>query len=923
MIDSESGSRRSNALRVSVCVLVFIAIIAAFGPASPAADATSAAPAPGSLPWSPPSPAFRIHVESDAVYRLDYAYLSAAGLPVDTIDPASFRLLYMGDEVPLRVEDGGDGRFDAGDAVFFGGRGVDSLFFDGLTSTRVYSAASVFWLTYGGQSGLRMAERVSLPDGAAVETYRRTQRNERQFLYRSSRPMLPNADHWFADSLSSGTNPGERNYTITDATLPAGSFTARVKVSVQGNRDGGHRLRVFVNGTQVLDDSTSWSAFGLFQPEVDFPQSLLQPGDNVIKVQLVSGVGGKTSDSALTDWVELTYSDAYLALGDQLGFTHGSADDCGGETICDYTVPGFSAPEIDVYDVTTLTGTARVTGVEVTGDAPPYSASFGDAAGSARRYVTVAPGGYKVPEKIEPVQPLQSSYTPTDLLNPAGHADYIIVSHPDFWAEALTLAKHRSRRYQVAVVDVQQIYDRFNGGHMSAEAIRDFLAHAYISWPKPAPAFALLLGDGTYDMRNYRGTSAPTYIPPYLEHVDPDLGETATDNRFVAFSGDDTLPAMAIGRLVANSPAEAGAMVKKIVDYEVGCQCGAWNYNTLFLADDLEGGGGNFYAYSDEIADGYADPANTVPLIPPTFNIQKAYLGQTCDVLNNPAVASECRQQTTTTLNGLGALFVSYVGHSTKTEWATEKMMDPSLIASLTNGPCLPINLAMTCLEGFFHEAAIGTASLAEIAVRTPVHGAVASWSPTGLGLVTGHDYLERGLMLALFHQGIAELGPATNYAKKYLWDNAGGQHRDLIDTFVLLGDPALEVKTEAVCLGPTSVTLAGFDATAQRKGIRLEWQTEDERGILAFNLLRRSTTSAAGASETAYRTLNRSPILARKAGLGEGARYVFGDATVRRGMIYEYALEVLSVDGGSQQFGPLQATASYLPFATPPGMEK
>ena len=66
---------------------------------------------------------------------------------------------------------------------------------------------------------------------------------------------------------------------------------------------------------------------------------------------------------------------------------------------------------------------------------------------------------------------------------------------------------------------------------------------------------------------------------------------------------------------------------------------------------------------------------------------------------------------------------------------------------------------------------------------------------------MTGHDVLETGLFIALFHKGIYRLGEATTWAKQYLWDSAeGGQHRDLIDTFVLLGDPALEVKTEAVC---------------------------------------------------------------------------------------------------------------------------
>ncbi len=904
--------------RLSVSLIVWIcALVATVSPLGLMPRPVSAAPT-ANMPWTPPSPAFRIYVEADGLYRLDYAYLAAAGLPVDAIDPTTFRMFYMGEEIPLRVVDGGDAHFDPGDAVFFYGRGVDSLFFAGLTPTRIYAGASIFWLTYGGPAGLRMAERASLPGGVPVDAHRRSQRNERQFLYRSSLPMQPQADHWFADTLASGVNPGQRSYTINDATLPAGSFTARVQVSAQGNRSGPHRLRVLVNGTQVLDDSTSWSGEELFQPEVDFDQALLKPGDNTITVQLVSGVGGKTSDSALTDFVKLTYSDTFDAAGDALPFEHGAAGDCGGDSVCAYTASGFSSPNTEVYDVTSLTGVTRITDGVVDGATAPYSMSFGDASGALRRYLVVAPAGFKTPQKIEPVQYAASTYAPADLLDSSIGADYIIITHPDFWAQALTLARHRTRLYRVAVIDVQQIYDRFNGGQMSAESIRDFLAYAYANWQPPAPRFVVLFGDGTYDMRNYRGASWPTYIPPYLELVDPDMGETAADNRFVTLTGADTLPDMAIGRLVANTPADASALVQKILDYELACQCGAWNYNTLFLADDLEGGGGNFYAYSDEIANGFVDPANTVPLIPPAYSVQKQYLGQTCDVVGNPSVANECRQQTADALNGPGTLFLSYVGHSTKTEWATERMMDASLIAGLTNGPCLPINLAMTCLEGYFHEAAQGSASLAEVAVRTPLHGAVASWSPTGLGLVTGHDYLERGLMLALFHNGISELGPAMNYAKKFLWDNSGGQHHDLLDTFVLLGDPALQVKTEAVCLTPTAVTLTGFTAKASLRGVRVAWTTEDEREILGFNVLRRDAGSA-----MAFTALNGAPILARNAGLGNGTGYAFGDATARRGATYEYMLEVLQVDGGSQQFGPLTATMGRAPVVLPPVLDK
>jgi len=36
----------------------------------------------GATPWSPPSPAWRVYLKDDGLYKLDYDYLATAGLPV-------------------------------------------------------------------------------------------------------------------------------------------------------------------------------------------------------------------------------------------------------------------------------------------------------------------------------------------------------------------------------------------------------------------------------------------------------------------------------------------------------------------------------------------------------------------------------------------------------------------------------------------------------------------------------------------------------------------------------------------------------------------------------------------------------------------------------------------------------------------------
>jgi uncharacterized repeat protein (TIGR01451 family) len=103
--------------------------------------------------------------------------------------------------------------------------------------------------------------------------------------------------------------------------------------------------------------------------------------------------------------------------------------------------------------------------------------------------------------------------------------------------------------------------------------------------------------------------------------------------------------------------------------------------------------------------------------------------------------------------------------------------------------------LPMTCNEGYFHDAAAGSESLSEAGVRRAQNGVIASWAPTGFGLSTGHDLLERGLFLAMFYDRTKELGAAATAGKLYLIAyGSPGAYLDLIDTFLLLGDPALRV---------------------------------------------------------------------------------------------------------------------------------
>ena len=546
--------------------------------------------------WTPPDPAYKIAVEAEGLYALSYTALSEAGLPVNDIDPQSFQLFHNGQEVAIQVSGEEDGDFGINDQILFYGTGVDEQ----------YTKTNAYWLTYGNETGQRMASRFGVVNPAVsdVASYVAIAHHEENGNYLSSLPMLPDYDHWYGErvTVAGAGNSAHKEITIqanrlslqtssskigdwqgVPRLLIADSQTAHsingraeqmamLEVALAGNVTATHHLRLYINDNEIYDGSWYGRTYTTIQTE--FPQSYLNEGDNTVRLELINDTPNQALDMIYVDWVKLHYHQQLAAQADQLLFTSPESG------AWNYTVTGFSTNQITLYDVI---DPAQVSLIK--GTVSENTLTFGDNQTTPHRYLALAGTERLIPVSITRV-------TSTDVVNSADGADYIIISHSDFLDAIQPLADHRTAEgYRVRVVDVQDIYDQFNYGRLSAEAIRNFLSHTYHNWPAPAPSFVLLVGDGNYDPIGYLPTSGPNFIPPYLEVVDPDLGETATDNRYATIVGNDILADMHIGRFPAATAADVTAMVEKTLAYERYPATNTWNQNVLFIADDLQGGG--------------------------------------------------------------------------------------------------------------------------------------------------------------------------------------------------------------------------------------------------------------------------------------------------------------------------------------------
>jgi hypothetical protein len=390
---------------------------------------------------------------------------------------------------------------------------------------------------------------------------------------------------------------------------------------------------------------------------------------------------------------------------------------------------------------------------------------------------------------------------------PAG-TEYLIIAHSDFLGAVAPLAAHRANHngLQVFSTTAGAIYSAYGDGSVNPDAIKQYIAQAYYQDEPPELKYVLLVGDGVSETQvQAQGiSSSQNFIPPYLVTMSPVWciqpfcmpWEAPSDHEYVAGldSDGDQIADVAIGRLPVNSVAEATTVVEKIVAYEQNPPGWPWNERVLFFAGNESGGADEqYHDFSDEI---YRDH------LPDNWTGQRVYFCTSdCDQPHQYEDMQDAHDRTVQALNG-GGLLASYVGHSSWQQWAVDpKTFAPMFhveddVPGLHNGGALPVVLEMTCYTSdFSHPTDV---SLDESLVRKAGGGAVATWGGTTVGLSLGHTILHEGFFDAVFQGGITELGPATQAAQLHLLSE-NPYYVDLVDTFVLLGDPAMELNMTIV----------------------------------------------------------------------------------------------------------------------------
>jgi len=469
---------------------------------------------------------------------------------------------------------------------------------------------------------------------------------------------------------------------------------------------------------------------------------MLEEGENLVSLVAM----GDDMDATLLDTVRLTYWHTYTADDNGLKLTAQ-----GGEQL---SIGGFGSSGIRVFDITEPTEVVEVSG-RVQFREGSYAVSFRVPGAGERTLLALTDEKAKNPIEVVPNHP--SSWH-----QERGGYDLVIISHRDFTNHLQPLKKLReSQGLKVALTDIEDVYDELSFGNKSPKALKDFLSLAKKKWHKP-PRFVLLVGDASFDPRNYLGLGEMDYVPTKL--IDTVYMETASDDWFVDFNSDG-LPEMAIGRLPVQTKEEAAIVVSKIVGYEKASK----KNEALLVADKNDQQDDfNFEGASEEVR----------ALLPGYLTIRKIFRGQfSSDVQAKGELLSGINQ---------GVLLVNFIGHGSVESWRGS-LMTLEDADNLTNGIRLPFFVNMTCLNGYFQYPYSET--LAEALMKASGGGAIAIWTSSGLTEPDKQAVMNKELIKLLFGKEPMTLGEATARAKSSVSD------QDIRKTWILFGDPTTRLK--------------------------------------------------------------------------------------------------------------------------------
>ncbi|MEO5594512.1 MAG: type IX secretion system sortase PorU [Chitinophagaceae bacterium] len=739
---------------------------------------------------------YKIAVSEPGVYKINIPLLNKLGINTSNLSSAAIRLFGNGGamlpeacngfknddlvENAIQVIDGGDGLFNGNDYFLFFTTGPDTWIKDSVNQRfkhqkHLYSNQSYYFITIGGTGKRVPAQNSSLLPNTTVTSF-----SERWFHELDTVNLLNSGKDWYGEELSaSDGHTTSQAFSVPLQGINTAQPATIVSACVARSVNGSSLFTTNINGQPVLQHDIAAvgnTNLDLFAKSSQSAASFT-PGANLF-VSYNFTPGGANARGWI-DWFEIfCRRNLSLTKNEQLLFRDWNS--VAPAAISRFIIQNAAAAQ--VWDVTNATDPLNMTSTANGSDL-----SFINNTSSLREYIAFSTD-FLVPEAI--------NKTANQDLHNSQPADLIIVTYPPLLQQAQRIAAFHQQKDNLKTVTVttDQVFNEFSSGIADPTAIRDFVKMYYDKAGADSsqrPKYLLLLGDASYDYKN-RTKNNSNYVPGYQNNASLDPLSTYTSDDFFGFLDDKedindvlipNLLDIGIGRIPAQTPAQASAYVDKLINYTDPKSLGPWRNEQTFIADDQDA---NLHFNDAEVITNASTIAN------PLFIQNKIYLDAYTQA-STPAGSRypEVNQAINNQVQN-GTLIWNYNGHGSSTRLAEEVVLEKNIVDTWHNTYRLPLFITATCDFAPYDNPAVN--SLGEDILLREKTGAIALMTTTRLVFAFSNRIMNKNYLQAALQPrndgSYMSLGEAVKQAKNLTYQTQA----DITNNrkFTLLGDPAL-----------------------------------------------------------------------------------------------------------------------------------
>lgn len=758
-------------------------------------------PAEGNYQLAPESIAntLRIGFSSTGVYEVSYndLYDSYVEGPFKNADVDDLRLYFWGEEIPVEITSV-DSYFNSGDKLRFFVK-----YQDNREDKYNYVVLADQDLLASGENALRLS---SLDGSTGLASYdnaydtipfnKRFEENNTDYF--SSEPLGEGEDHFFWKQIfspwyySSADEWFEADVNLMSLDSSS-SKNVQVKIGIKGKASGdisvdiNHHLEIYVNNYSYPLDSIIFKDKEKLEISFSLPASYFTLGMNKIKLHVVGDqVAAGEYDIVLIDYLDITYQGFRYTEDDEIKFKNYSRDSL-------TSAYGFSSADILVYDITDIARVGLLSNTIISGpdSDSQYSVSFTANSGTdgdlAREYYIIEEN------QIKSVSLLSLSQGQDfDLLSTSNQADMLIIANTQNLIRAASdlIEAREDQGLTVKAVTVQDIYNSFNNGMASSNAIKEFIDYAYNNWSTPKLKYLMFIGDATYDPKDYQEWERTEVLMPMpsVKGLQYDFG---SDNWFTTNYDDKySIPRLAVGRIPSNDPYKVEEYFKKVLDYEAGSRAPGQAKKIAFIADSNSS---NDPTENERFSEKATKLAGLNVLSSNHFSssiVNRSEYSNANDVSN--AFESNFNQ---------APLILNFIGHGAEDQMTDDdSIFTNSHARSLTNSK-LPIFMALNCLNTNFYNADPDVITIGEELILNTAGGAItfigsaAMTTPTAQANFAKAFYTELGEELG---QGYKEIRIGDLFYQAKIAMGNSLYNKDVMASYMLFGDPSMQMPKAA-----------------------------------------------------------------------------------------------------------------------------